>query len=63
MNRSRRIPLEANVAAQSVRPWQDPEVSDALEQWMASILKERGLDPVTDEAVRLRCAYHHDCHT
>lgn len=46
-----------------------PEVSGdvplvvAMVEWQAAVMRLGALDPLTTEAVRLRCATHHDCHT
>ena len=35
----------------------------ALSEWQAAVVRLESVDPFTTELVRLRCAYHHDCHT
>jgi len=54
MIRSRRLP--AGVGA-------DKPLRTALGAWQAAVVRIDGVDPVTTEIVRLRCARHHDCHT
>ena len=54
MNRQRRIP-DGVKATDAVRR--------ALDEWQAAVVRLCGLDPVTTELVRLRCARYHDCHT
>lgn len=54
MNRRRRLP--SGVAAE--RP-----LRTALRDWQAAVVLLDGIDPLTTELVRLRCANHHDCHT
>ena len=41
----------------------DAELTAALSEWQAAVVCVDGVDPVTTELVRLRCANHHDCHT
>ena len=40
-----------------------PALIGPLYGWQAAAVKVDGVDPVTTELVRLRCARHHDCHT
>ena len=54
MNRGRRIPDGVKATA---------AVRHALDAWQAAVVRLSGLDPVTTELVRLRCARYHDCHT
>jgi len=63
MTRNRRLPDGGAFPPDSVLLWQDPTLTDALNEWASSVVDIRGLDPLVDESVRLRCAYHHDCHT
>lgn len=41
----------------------DPELAHPLKAFAAAVVRLDGVDPVTTELVRLRCASHHDCHT
>lgn len=41
----------------------DRELSAALRDWQAAVVRLDAVDPITTELVRLRCANHHDCHT
>ena len=52
--RQRRIPQGVSAP----RP-----LNSALGQWQAAVVRMTGVDPVTTELVRLRCASHHDCGT
>ena len=35
----------------------------SLDTFAASVVRMPGVDPITTELVRLRCARHHDCGT
>jgi hypothetical protein len=52
--RSARVP--AGTAA-------DRRLMAPLSEWQAAVVRLDGVDPVTTEVVRVRCAHHHDCHT
>jgi hypothetical protein len=39
------------------------ELLGALSGFAAAAVRNDGLDPITTELVRLRCATYHDCHT
>ena len=54
VSRSARVPAGTRSA---------PELLGALRGLAAAVVRLGGLDPVTTELVRLRCARHHDCHT
>ncbi len=54
MSRSRRV--SPGVVA-------DGRLRQALAAWQAAVVLIDGVDPVTTELVRLRCAQYHDCHT
>ena len=54
MNRERRIEPGVGAARQ---------LGAALRDWQAAVVLIDGVDPITTELVRLRCARHHDCHT
>ena len=41
----------------------DGALRAALGAWQAAVVRIDGVDPVTTEVVRIRCATHHDCHT
>ncbi len=41
----------------------DRNLRRALGEWQASVVRLDGVDAVTTELVRLRCAHHHDCGT
>jgi hypothetical protein len=41
----------------------DPGLRRALGAWQAAVVRIDGVDPITTEVVRIRCATHHDCHT
>ena len=41
----------------------DRELGAALLRFAAAAVRNDGVDPVTTELVRLRCATYHDCHT
>lgn len=41
----------------------DRALRRALGAWQAAVVRWDGVDAVTTELVRLRCARHHDCHT
>jgi hypothetical protein len=40
-----------------------PALRTALRDWQAAVVRLDGVDPITTELVRLRCARHHDCGT
>lgn len=65
MNRSPRIPLPLDDAGRRVSPGRaySPALSGALDAYQDAVVLLTGLDPVTTELVRLRCARYHDCHT
>lgn len=52
--RSRRVPKGI---------YADKPLNYALALWQAEVVKLDGVDPITTELVRMRCANHHDCHT
>lgn len=54
MNRSPRVGKDV-AASRALRR--------ALGGWQAAVVRLDGIDAVTTELVRLRCARHHDCHT
>ena len=54
MNRERR--LDRGIGA--ARP-----LGAALRDWQAAVVLIDGVDAITTELVRIRCAQHHDCHT
>jgi AhpD family alkylhydroperoxidase len=56
--RDRRLPLPAD--GSSHKAYQ-PELSAALMDVQAAVIRECTLDPVTMELVRMRCADVHDC--
>lgn len=41
----------------------DQALRAALGAWQAAVVRLAGVDAETTEIVRLRCAWHHDCHT
>ena len=41
----------------------DADLHGALMRFAAAAVRNDGIDPVTTELVRMRCATHHDCHT
>lgn len=53
-------PARAPRAAGAVR---DRELGASLLRFAAAAMRNDGVDPVTTELVRLRCATYHDCHT
>ena len=55
---SARIPMPAD--GSSHKSYQ-PELSAALMDMQAAIMRHCSLDPVTIELVRIRCAHVHDC--
>jgi alkylhydroperoxidase family enzyme len=62
MERDRRLPEPPpGVSRQSVEPWQDPAIAAGLDAWQDAVMRLDGLDPLTTEVVRLRCANNHDC--
>lgn len=34
-----------------------------LADWQAAVVRLSGVDPITTELVRIRCAVYHDCRT
>ena len=54
MIRARRVPAGTKL---------DDALRRELSAWAAAVVRLAGVDPVTTELVRLRCARHHDCHT
>jgi len=38
-------------------------LSGALKRWQAAVVRLDGIDPITTEVVRLRCARYHNCRT
>ena len=54
MNRSARVPDGTRG---------DVALRRALGAWQAAVVRIDGVDPITTEVVRIRCATHHDCHT
>lgn len=64
MTNTPRIPA-AVIDGKRVSPsaaWQ-PALGVALDAYQAAVVRLQGLDPVTTELVRLKCARYHDCHT
>ena len=62
----RRIPLPApdpEGKRPSLAAAYAPRLSAALDGYQEAVVLLKGLDPVTTELVRLRCARLHDCHT
>ena len=62
----RRIPLPApgpEGKRPSVGGAYAPRLSAALDSYQEAVVLLKGLDPVTTELVRLRCAHFHDCGT
>ncbi len=57
--RTPRLPMPPG--GRSVGAYQ-PELSRALGAYQDAVVRLGALDPLTTEAVRLRCASHHDCH-
>lgn len=53
-------PRNSRVPAEVTR--HDP-LHRALHRYAAAAVRNDGIDPVTTELVRLRCATYHDCHT
>ncbi len=41
----------------------DRTLLDPLMRFAAAAVRNDGVDPITTELVRLRCASYHDCHT
>lgn len=41
----------------------DEALRRPLRSFAAAVVRLGGVDPVTTELVRLRCAGYHDCHT
>ncbi len=60
MTRTPRLPVPEEGSAG--RRYQ-PELHAALNRFQDAVVRLSGVDPVTTELVRLRCARHHDCHT
>ena len=60
--RVRRLPLP-EPGPDGKRPAYAPALAGALGAYQDAVVRLKGLDPVTTELVRLKCARHHDCHT
>lgn len=56
--RERRLPESAAPAAPVA-----PELGAAIGAYQDAVVRLGGLDPVTTELVRLRCARQHQCYT
>lgn len=65
MTRERRIPLPELNADGTRATWSAsaPTLSRALDAYQEAVVLLDGLDPVTTELVRLRCARTHHCYT
>ena len=61
-----RVPVRPSTPARAPRApgaRRDRELGAALLRFAAAAVRNDGVDPVTTELVRLRCATYHDCHT
>ena len=61
-----RVPVRPSTPARAPRApdaLRDRELGAALLRFAAAAVRNDGVDPVTTELVRLRCATYHDCHT
>jgi AhpD family alkylhydroperoxidase len=56
-DRAVRLPLAAGTPHKTLQP----QLSDALMQLQAAVIRDCVLDAVTMELVRIRCAHVHDC--